>query len=106
VRSATDTLASDLKGLGRPDTPAGRKAQDALNELSTSLSKDVTTIETTVHGASGLTGLLAAAPTVTRTLTSMGTDVTSTMSEMQSLDARGEVKSAFAKSQACYSATG
>jgi hypothetical protein len=106
VSSATDTLAADLKGLGRPDTPAGQKAQDALSQLSTSLSKDVQTIKTKVQGASGLTGLLAAVPAVTKTLTAMGTDVTSTMSEIENLDARGELKDAFQKSPACSSLTG
>jgi hypothetical protein len=106
VSSATDTLSSDLKGLGRPDTAAGQKAQDAINKLSTSLSKDVDTIKTTVQGASGLTGILAAAPTLTKTLTAMGTDVTSTMTEIENLDARGELKDAFEKSPACSSLTG
>ena len=50
AKSATETLASDLKGLGKPDTPAGQQAQDSLDQLSTSLQQDVTTIENAVKG--------------------------------------------------------
>ena len=45
TKSATQTLSSDLKGLGKPDTPAGQQAKDSLDQLSTSLEQNVTTIE-------------------------------------------------------------
>ena len=53
AKSATETLASDLKGLGKPDTPSGQQAKDSLDQLSTSLQKNVTTIENAVKGVSG-----------------------------------------------------
>ena len=62
AKSATETLASDLKGLGKPDTPSGQQAKDSLDQLSTSLQKDVTTIENTVKGVSGLRGALSRRP--------------------------------------------
>ena len=65
AKSATETLASDLKGLGKPDTQAGQQAKDSLDQLSTSLQKDVTTIENAVKGVSGVSGVLAAVSTVT-----------------------------------------
>jgi len=36
----------------------------------------------------------------------MGTQVTSTLNDLQSLDAKGELKTAFAQSTACKSLTG
>ncbi len=105
AKSATDTLASDLKGLGKPDTASGQQAKDSLDQLSTSLQKGVTTIETTVKGASGVSGLLTAVPTVTATFAAMGTEVKTTFADLQGLDAKGELKSAFASSSACNSLT-
>ena len=48
AKSATDTAASDLKGLGKPDTPAGQEARDSLDQLSTDLQNNADTIETAV----------------------------------------------------------
>jgi len=107
AKAATQTLGTDLKGLGKPDTAAGEQAQTSLNQLSTNLSKDVDTIQTAVSGASGTTGVLSAAAVVGGTLTMMGTQVTSTVSGLQSLsgDSKGELKSAFTQSSACTSLT-
>ncbi len=105
AKSATETLASDLKGLGKPDTPSGQQAKDSLDQLSTSLQKDVTTIENAVKGVSGVSGVLTAVPTVTATFATMGTEVKTTFTDLQGLDAKGELKSAFASSSACNSLT-
>ena len=101
TKSATQTLASDLKGLGKPDTQNGQQAKDSLNQLSTSLQQDVATIETAVKGVSGMAGALAAVPTVTGTLTTMRAQVKTTVTEIQGLDAKGELKNAFANSSTC-----
>ena len=105
AKSATETLASDLKELGKPDTPAGQQAQDSLDQLSTSLQQNVTTIEDAVKGASGVSGVLTAVPTVTATFATMGTEVKTTFTDLQGLDAKGELKSAFTSSSACDSLT-
>ncbi len=106
AKSATETLASDLKELGKPDTPAGQQAQDSLDQLSTSLQQNVTTIEDAVKGASGVSGVLTAVPTVTATFATMGTEVKTTFTDLQGLDAKGELKSAFTNSSACNTLTG
>ena len=103
AKSATQTLASDLKGLGKPDTQAGQQAKDSLDQLSTSLQQDVATIESAVKGVSGLSGALTAVPTVTATLATMRTQVKTTFTNLQGLDAKGELKTAFANSSACNS---
>src|SRR4051794_4421514 len=41
IKSASNTLASDLKGLGKPDTDAGQKAKDAMDQLAGEVSDDV-----------------------------------------------------------------
>ena len=61
----------------------------------------MTTIENTVEGISGVKGALTAVPTVTGTLATMETQVKTTFD--QGLDAKGELKNAFASSSACNS---
>ena len=101
--SATQTLASDLKGLGKPDTPSGQQAKDSLDTLSTNLQQDVATIESAIKDASGVSGALTATSTVTGTLGMMRTQITTTFTDLQGLDAKGELKTAFANSSACNS---
>ena len=91
--------------MGKPDTPAGQQAKDSLDQLSTSLQKDVTTIENTVQGASGASGVRTAVRTVTGTLVTMRTEVKTTFASLQGLGAKGELKSAFASSSACNTLT-
>ncbi len=105
AKTATQTLASDLKGLGKPDTQAGQQAKDSLDQLSTSLEQNVTTIEDSVKGASGITGVIAAVSSATVTLATMGTEVKTTFANLQGLDAKGELKSAFASSSSCKTLT-
>ena len=106
AKSATQALASDLKGLGKPDTQDGQQAKDSLDQLSTSLQQDVVTIETAVKGLSGVGSALAAVSTVTGTLTTMRTQVKTTVTDIQGLGAKGELKDAFASSSACNALTG
>ncbi len=105
TKSATQTLASDLKGLGKPDTQAGQQAKDSLDQLSTSLEQNVATIEDAIKGASGISGVIAAVSSATATLATMGTQVKTTFTDLQGLDAKGELKSAFETSSACNTLT-
>jgi uncharacterized protein YoxC len=105
AKSATQTLASDLKGLGKPDTQDGQKAKDSLDQLSTNLQTDVDTIQSAVEGVSGVSGVLTAVSTVTGTLATMGTQVKTTFTDLQGLDAKGELKDAFASASSCDSLT-
>ena len=107
AKSATETLSSDdLKGLGKPDTPSGQQAKDSLDKLSANLQQDVATIESAVKGVSGVSGALAVASTVTGTFATMRTLVKTTFTDLQGLDAKGELKTAFTNSSACSSLTG
>ena len=45
AKSATETLTSDLEGLGKPDTEAGQEAKDSIDKLSTDLQAEVKTIQ-------------------------------------------------------------
>jgi uncharacterized protein YoxC len=106
AKSATETLTSDLKGLGKPDTEAGQEAKDSVDKLSSDLQSEVTTIEDELDGASGIAGYIAAAPAIATALGTMGTDVTSTVTTLQGLDAKGELQNAFDDASSCFDLTG
>lgn len=106
AKSATETLTSDLDALGTPDTDAGQQAKDSIDQLSTELRDDVTTIQDELDSASGLTGLIAAIPTITKSLADMGTQISTAISDLESLDARGELESAFEDASSCDELTG
>ena len=106
AKSATDTLVSDLEGLGKPDTEAGQEAKDSVDQLSTDLQASVTTIEDELDGASGIADYIAAAPAILTALGTMGTDVQSTFTTLQGLDAKGELETAFEGASSCADLTG
>ena len=105
AKSATDTLESDLEDLGKPDTDAGQQAKELVDQLSTSLQDGADTIEEAISGVSDAAGVPAAAATVTSTLTSMKTEVDTTVTSIQALDAQGELKDAFTSSSECATLT-
>ena len=106
AKSATDTLTSDLEGLGKPDTEAGQQAKDSVGQLSTDLQAGVTTIQDALDSASGIAGIIAAAPVIVTTLGTMGTDVSSTISSLQNIDAKGELETAFKDAPSCSTLAG
>ena len=105
IRSATDTLADDLKGLGRPDTESGQEAKAAIDELATSLETSMQKITDAIDNASGASGLVTAGSTIATTLTEMGSQVSTTGQQLENIDAGGELKSAFEQADSCAGLT-
>ena len=101
AQAATNDLAKSLKKLGKPDTQASPQAKDDVQKLPDELSKGVKTIQDAVKGASGAAGVLSAVSTATGTLSTMISQVSTTISDLQSLDPKGELEQAFKKSSAC-----
>jgi hypothetical protein len=102
VIAATGTLADDVKGLGRPDTDVGRQAEETLTELAGSLEEDASTLQQTLDQAgNGLTGLLEAAPAITGTFGSMANSVGQAFTDLEQLDAKGELEQAFQDAESC-----
>ena len=101
AEEATRNFTTELKGLGRPDTDAGQQAQDSVNELTTQIDEDMTTIQDAVSNASGVAGVIAAVPTITSTIQSAGNQVADTISGFEELDAKGELESAFKDADSC-----
>jgi hypothetical protein len=103
VKSATNTFTDDLGNLGKPDTEAGKQAQESISQLQSDIKDDLQKIQDTVDGASGIAGIIQAVPTITATVSSAGTQISSTITTLQGLDAKGEIKSAFEQSSSCAS---
>jgi hypothetical protein len=98
---ATKTFVDDLRGLGAPDTEAGEEAKQALDELADDVDENVEKMNDAVDGASGVSGIVEAATTVGTTLAAMGQQLSSTFSELEGLDASGEIEDAFRDADSC-----
>jgi hypothetical protein len=105
IKSASDTLVGDLKDLGKPDTKAGQDAKDAVDQLSSEVEDDVQEMQDAVDQASGAQGVLAAASSVSATLSKMGNQINSAASKLDSADPAGELRQAFQDAPACKSLT-
>ena len=101
IKSATESLESDLKDLGKPNTSAGQQAKDSVDQLSSDLKTDTDSIKAAVDGASGVRGIAAAVTTISTTLVTMGKQLVSTFNGLEQLDAKGELQTAFQQSSAC-----
>ena len=105
IKSASDTLVSDLKDLGKPDTKQGQDAKDSVDQLSSELNDEVNQIESDVKNASGLQGAATAAQSVSTTLATMKTQVNSAVTKLSQANPDGELKQAFQNSSDCTSLT-
>jgi hypothetical protein len=101
LESATKTFVNAAKSLGKPDTKAGAQAKQSLAKLSTELRAEQKTIDTAINGAHGVTGVIAAEPTVLGSVKSMRTDVSTTVKQLKSLDGSGELADAFKQASTC-----
>jgi hypothetical protein len=106
VKSATDTLVSDLEDIPRPDSDAGQQAKDSVDQLADELAQEADEIEGAVEDASGAGGVVTAVSTVTASLTTMRTQVMSTLDELEGLDTRGELRTAFEDAVPCRELSG
>ncbi len=90
-----------MKGLGKPDTEGGDKAKTAIDTLSDELDGDVTKIKDATKDVNGANEALTAASTVTATLATMGTQVTTAVSQLQAADVGHELEDAFQNAESC-----
>ncbi len=101
AKSATETLADTLKGLGRPDTSSGEQVESAVDDLTTELESSATEIETAVEGVSSLADIPSAVGTITTTVTALGTTADGAVQTLEDADVSGELKTAFDQADSC-----
>src|SRR3954453_9234009 len=103
LKNATSTFVDNIKALGPPDTASGQKAKDELDQLPTELSTDADTIKSALDDIGNGNGITSAVTTISTTAQKMGTQAQSTVTTLQNLDSKGELKSAFQNSASCKS---
>src|SRR6188474_2135611 len=92
LRDATDTLVSDLKDLGAPDTDSGEEVKSSLDTLSTTLETETAEIEETAQGVSSVTQLPGAISTISASLASLGNAFSETLQTIDNADVGGELQ--------------
>ena len=102
VATATDSLVTELTGLGSPGTAAGDQAQAELSALANQLRQQQDTI-TGAASQSPRTAreLLANVSTITGALAAMLTDVTATVESISQLNGADELKRTFETNPNC-----
>jgi uncharacterized phage infection (PIP) family protein YhgE len=101
IKDATNTFASDLRDLDKPDTEAGDKAKEQLDKLAGQIEDDADEIQEAVEGADSLADAQKALATVGTTLATMSSQITSALSEIGTLDPDGELQDAFNDADQC-----
>ena len=101
VREATDELIDSLRDAGRPDTDSGDEARDELNRLADDLRVQLDVITNAVEGADTPTETLGAVADATAALSGMGNSLTTTLGDLEEIDASGELEDAFRDAEAC-----
>jgi hypothetical protein len=102
VSDANNKLADDVKSLGAPKI-AGPKAKAAMQTLSGELETSADQIEKAPKGVTDTQSALAAVSTASGALVKMSTDISTTITQLQSLNVAEGWKKAFANSASCQS---
>lgn len=106
VRSSTEQLVDEIRGLGAPETQSGEEIRSSLDDLSTTLETEVEKISEAVDGASGITGLASAITAASASLSAMGSAFAATLQEIGDSDVGGELQAALEDSPECAGITG
>ncbi len=106
MKDATSQLESDLKGLKRPDTDAGAKAKQSIDTLATQLKDDLTKLEDAVKSADKNGGTVQAVSAIGSTLTTLSGQVRTAFTNLQQVDAKGKLESAFKGAPSCKKLAG
>jgi hypothetical protein len=105
LKDATAQLKDDLSGLGKPDLSSGDQAKESIDTLSGNISDNVDKIDAAIKAAQSGGSLVSALTTVTSTISTMGTHVQTTFSDLAELEPKGELESAFNNASSCKSLT-
>ena len=100
VEDATEQLVDDVEGLETPELEAGQQAEQSADELSDSLNAEVEKVKETAEGAT-LGTLSEAVSAISASFTAMGEQISSTLTELEGLDAGGELRTAFEQADSC-----
>ena len=101
LESATSDFVDDVRGLGAPDTEAGAKAKESLDQLADDVDETLSEMRNAVDDASGVSGVVEAVTAVSAAISALGVQFSSTFTELKQLDAGGELEAAFKEADSC-----
>lgn len=105
VRTSTQQLVDDLKGLGAPETEGGEQVKSSLDSLSTTLETESANIDETVQSISGITGIPGAITAISTSLSAMGSAFSDTLQTIDDADVGNELQAALEDSPECADIT-
>jgi hypothetical protein len=101
LQSATSDFVDDVRGLGAPDTDSGEQAKESIDQLADQADENLSTIESAVDDVSGASGVVQAMTAIGTALSTMASQVSSTVAELKQLDVGGELEAAFNDADSC-----
>jgi hypothetical protein len=104
-KSATKTFTDDVKGLGKPPTEAGDQAKQSVDNLSDQVNDQVEKVQDAAKDTSSASGLLNLVTVASSALSSLTTDVKSTLNDLKQLQPGGELQTAFQQAENCKGLT-
>lgn len=106
LESSTKALADSLESLGKPPTPGAEQTKADIDQLSRQLSDGADQLKTDASGVSSAQGALNAVSSASATVSTMAKNVSSTLTNLKSVDAGGAWKQAFAQASQCKTLSG
>jgi hypothetical protein len=101
LKSATSDFVDDVRGLGAPDTESGEQAKESLDQLADDADENLSAIESAVDDVSGPSGVVQAMTAIGTAISTMASQVSSTVTELKQLDVGGELETAFNEADSC-----
>jgi hypothetical protein len=101
IRSATEDLTAELRGLGAPDTNSGEEARRAVDTFATSAEAELDEIEQAVEDVFGGTPITRAITTITASLTSINEAYTEMFASLRKVDPKKELQAALKDAESC-----
>jgi hypothetical protein len=94
-----------VKDLGKPPTEAGDQAKQSVDNLTSEVNDQVQKVQTAVDDTSSVSGILNAVTVTSSALSSMSSDVQSTLNDLKQLQPGSELQTAFQQADSCKSLT-
>jgi hypothetical protein len=99
---STETLLDELRGLGAPETEAGERARDEVEQLLESLEQRIARVRETAEAAeAGVASVLATLASISTQVQGAADDTSETLRELEELDPGGPLAEAFRDEDAC-----
>ena len=103
LSDANAKLADDLRSLETPPKIAGPEAKTAVQELKNKLQASASQIKNAATGVSSAQEAIQAVGVASGAVKTMSSDISSTLTTLESLDGADTWQKAFADSEACQS---